>query len=413
MSAGSIAVIPGTDGVSIDIVGRADVRIRGFSLAVGHDDSQLRLDRIEPGPRFADAELLTQTIRNQSTSASAPYGAFFVIFDSRAPLDRPTVDISQPTVLATFIYDVRLGATPGVSPLQLANRVFGDRPVSSIYVDAETFDVFPELHRGEVVVCSGASIIDQVLPDHGPILGETPVRIFGQGLGLGSRVFFDSQEAEIVQVSGTERLDVLVPAGFGAGAVTVTVSSGLGCASLPEGFEYEPAPLVSSVSPSEGRDGELVVRGTRFGAESRVFVGDQELSSVLVVDDGNLVADLSDCGAAGFLDVRVETVSGVGVLLNGFRCSSEFLRGECNGDGQIDLSDALLQLFILFGDAVTPACADACDLNDDGALNLADVVHQVDFLFRGGATPAEPFPSVGIDPTSDALNCMPGEEGDG
>ena len=413
MSIGSIAVTAGTNGVSIDVVGRADVRIRGFSFAVGHDDAQLRLDRIEPGPVFADAELLTQTIRNQSTSESESYGAFFAILDSRAPLDREPVDMSQATILATFIYDVKPGAAPGVSALQLANRAFGDRPVSSIYVDANTLDVFPELHSGEIVVCNSPSAIDQVLPDHGPLAGQTTVSVFGQGLGLGSRVFFDSQEAELLQVFGTERLDVLVPAGLGTEPVTVTVSSDLGCASLPDGFEYEPSPLVNSVSPDEGRAGQLVVRGARFAGESRVFVGDQELTSVLVVDEGNIVAELSDCGAPGFRHVRVETASGVGLLRNGFRCSSDFLRGECNGDGEINLSDVLLQLFILFADAATPACADACDINDDGTLNLADVVHQVDFLFRDGATPAEPFPSFGGDATADPLNCLPEGEGDG
>ena len=413
MSAGSVAVMQGADGVSIDIVGRADTRIRGFSLAVGHDTSSLRLVRIDPGPLFADAELLSVTIRNQSTADSEPYGAFFAIFDSNAPLDREPVDISDGTVLATFVYDVEPGAAVGASELQLLNRAFGARPVSAIFVDAQTFDIFPVLESGEVVVCSGTSVIEQVTPDHGPLGGGTEVSVLGQGFGLGSRVFFDSQEADVLQVIGTRRLDVRAPAGFGGRRVAVTVSSGLGCGSLVGAYEYQPAPLVTAITPSEGRDEQVVVRGARFGAESRVFVGDEELSSVLVVDSGNIVAQMPDCGNPGFRDVRVETLSGVGVLPNGFRCSSDFLRGECNGDGEIDLSDAVLQLFVLFAGATPPECLDACDLNDDGSFDVSDVVHEVEFLFRAGAAPALPFPTADVDPTADDLNCILGGGGDG
>jgi hypothetical protein len=81
-----------------------------------------------------------------------------------------------------------------------------------------------------------------------------------------------------------------------------------------------------------------------------------------------------------------------------------FIRGDANGDGPIDLSDAISTLLFLFaGGAV--ACADAADANDDGALDISDPIDVLFYLFAGGGQPAAPFPDPGIDPTADGLGC--------
>ncbi len=82
-----------------------------------------------------------------------------------------------------------------------------------------------------------------------------------------------------------------------------------------------------------------------------------------------------------------------------------FLRGDFDGGGVLDISDAVASIGYLFLGLRAPGCLDATDTNDDGRLDLADPIFCLDFLFRGGASPPEPFPLRGPDPTEDELPC--------
>lgn len=81
-----------------------------------------------------------------------------------------------------------------------------------------------------------------------------------------------------------------------------------------------------------------------------------------------------------------------------------FIRGDGNGDGQVNVADAVYTLGYLFAGG-PGVCPDAMDANDDGALNIADAVYELGFLFSGGPPPPAPHPGTGADPTPDALGC--------
>ena len=83
-----------------------------------------------------------------------------------------------------------------------------------------------------------------------------------------------------------------------------------------------------------------------------------------------------------------------------------FLRGDCNHDGLLDVSDPISLLLHLFGGGATPPCIDGCDADDDGELNLTDALVALNFLFGGGAAPGAPYPQVGVDPSIDRLSCL-------
>lgn len=82
-----------------------------------------------------------------------------------------------------------------------------------------------------------------------------------------------------------------------------------------------------------------------------------------------------------------------------------FIRGDVNLDGSIDLSDGISQLDSLFGGSGPLDCRDAADTNDDGFFNIADTIFLLSYLFSGGPDPAEPFSNCGQDPTIDSLEC--------
>jgi hypothetical protein len=82
----------------------------------------------------------------------------------------------------------------------------------------------------------------------------------------------------------------------------------------------------------------------------------------------------------------------------------KFRRGDTNGDGALDLSDAVATLTYLFLGGQTLKCPDSADTNDDGVLDLSDPVSLLGFQFLGGPAPAAPGPAqCGADPTHDEL----------
>ena len=78
----------------------------------------------------------------------------------------------------------------------------------------------------------------------------------------------------------------------------------------------------------------------------------------------------------------------------------QFVRGECNGDGNLDLADGISTLSHLFSGGPEGPCHAACDANGDGGINLADAIFTFSYLLLGGTPPPAPFPDCGEDPTS-------------
>jgi hypothetical protein len=88
---------------------------------------------------------------------------------------------------------------------------------------------------------------------------------------------------------------------------------------------------------------------------------------------------------------------------------TEFLRGDANGDGKVDLSDGVRVLNYLFLGNATIECLDAADSNDTGGHDLTDGVRIFNFLFLGHEPPPVPgHLDCGVDPSADSLSCDEG-----
>ncbi len=81
-----------------------------------------------------------------------------------------------------------------------------------------------------------------------------------------------------------------------------------------------------------------------------------------------------------------------------------FLRGDPNGDGARNVSDAITILLVLFGGEES-GCHDALDVNDNERAEISDAVVLLDFLFRGGARPPAPWDVCGEDAEGSDLAC--------
>ena len=89
-------------------------------------------------------------------------------------------------------------------------------------------------------------------------------------------------------------------------------------------------------------------------------------------------------------------------LTGGVVGPNPFTRGNPNGDGKVDIADAIWIVY-----SVVPGldptgqypilCKDSGDVNGDGSVDLADAIYIIDYSFRGGPPPAAPFPGCGTD----------------
>lgn len=85
--------------------------------------------------------------------------------------------------------------------------------------------------------------------------------------------------------------------------------------------------------------------------------------------------------------------------------TASFVRGDANGDSNVNVSDVSFIGLYLFEGGAAPPCFDAADVNDDGQVNISDTSYLYAYLFGSGPQPPSPFPTAGPDTTSDGLGC--------
>ncbi len=86
----------------------------------------------------------------------------------------------------------------------------------------------------------------------------------------------------------------------------------------------------------------------------------------------------------------------------------KFHRGDADNNGQLQLTDAVRILNVLFLGTGVILCSDAADADDNGLLQLTDAVRILNVLFLGTGVIPAPGPTgdpCGEDPTDDGLEC--------
>jgi hypothetical protein len=87
------------------------------------------------------------------------------------------------------------------------------------------------------------------------------------------------------------------------------------------------------------------------------------------------------------------------------QAANRFVRGDANGDSELDITDPITVLFSLFG-GTTIACPDAADADDSGGIDVTDPIYLLTYLFQSGPAPPAPFPQEGFDGGDDLLICQ-------
>jgi hypothetical protein len=156
---------------------------------------------------------------------------------------------------------------------------------------------------------------------------------------------------------------------------------------------------------------QITVTGTGFLSSLSVRFGDYPAASVEVDTDGRravVTAPMVPEGA-GVVTVRVQNGAGpIVASTDSFvfqHPEPEFLRGDVDENGRVDISDATLLSDILRANAIGyPENRDAADANDDGVIDTDDVAEILGHLFGGVQSLPAPYLAPGLDPTADELH---------
>ena len=107
-----------------------------------------------------------------------------------------------------------------------------------------------------------------------------------------------------------------------------------------------------------------------------------------------------------FSEVGTPEIAGSVYAVFGAYGGQEFVRGDGNSDGKVDVSDAVFVLSYLLLGGEGPQCQKAADVNDSAKTDITDAIYLLAHLFLGGSAPPLPYPARGKDPTTDALTCL-------
>ena len=152
---------------------------------------------------------------------------------------------------------------------------------------------------------------------------------------------------------------------------------------LPAGEDQRVLNIVTNVRPE-------ATPGTSTRIELKNETGRPPLNNIFTVNGFSILPVLDVEGS-----ISIEQLT--------FPPPRFFIRGDADGTGILNLTDAVVTLNYLFGGDADVACEDGADVTDDGSINVTDPIFTLNYLFRAGQPPPPPFPEAGLDPSPDEL----------
>jgi hypothetical protein len=293
------------------------------SLAVSADLAGTRLT----------AELPARTLPGAVDVTVATEGGSDVLADAFTYVVAPTLTSVAPAV----------GPASGGTLVTLTGTgfrlgtvvAFGGAPATVVDVTATTATVTAPPHAPgpvDVVVTTpggatalpdaftyvAAPTLTAVAPDAGPASGGAAVELRGTGFRAGMSVTFDGVAAVVTAVSATAAT-VTTPA-HPAGPVTVGVTTPGGAADLADAYTYVVAPVLTSLTPTEGPAGggtTVTLTGSGFAPGMTVAFGGRAAAvGAVTATSATVTAPVHEPGA---VDVSVSTAGGRATLAAAYR----------------------------------------------------------------------------------------------
>lgn len=141
------------------------------------------------------------------------------------------------------------------------------------------------------------------------------------------------------------------------------------------------------------------------GSDYELTVGTYTAMAGVVPGDPSVLTEVTPCQTLGVPPVSTVVVVGGSSLapqtspltlaISPIPPPRDFVRGDANADGHVDISDGIWMLSNLFQGGPGIDCDLANDANADGSFDTADAIYDLNYVFLGGAAPSAPFPGCG------------------
>lgn len=406
LTAGTAAGVPGSD-VQVAIQLDNPELVRGYSIGLVHDGLVLTLNAIEQGADVAatNSGAGADYFFTDVAPENGPGGIVACVVSLSAPLE--DIPIAPDNEIALFDYTIAAGAAGGTSATLEFSSDLGDPPVLTI-VSVLGVSVFPALVGGSV------SVLDFELdgfvcaqPDPCECTFEASwtnstsfdaIRVYLDGVltatlagsATAYSLFLDTGESvslEVVPVvgalEGSSGACSLTCAPLAPPAPPAMLACTVDLSDCEAAISWQNAALYAAIEVS--LDGVLQATLAGSATSTSLILVDAAPHELCItgIDSCDLASTPACCTIA---------------------CPQPFERGDGNGDGSLDISDAIFVLEYLFAQG-SAGCVDAMDLDDNGAVGLADAIYELAYLFQDGADPAAPLGACGNDTTADSLGC--------
>jgi len=290
------------------------------------------------------------------------------------------------------------------------DRGFGTRARVEVFAGIRTNNVFPwsSTDIGETATSGGARTEDDCI----------------ELLAGGGNITGNNHEIHLVyqELRGDFNLSARVD--------TIESSSELAMAGISARTDLDPLSRHASMLLQAGRnsnDAHFIWRRSRRGWSE--VVPDTPASWIRLERAGNIFSGSISADGRNWarvhseeLDVPERLLVGLVATPNSDERSSQltfakicdvtladgnvrYLRGDCNSDASLDLTDAAFVLTFLFANGPRPKCLDSCDFDADGKLDLTNAVFLLNFLFQSGPVMPPPRTCQGDVPTA-VLGCL-------
>ncbi|MEM7167179.1 MAG: dockerin type I repeat-containing protein [Planctomycetota bacterium] len=378
--------------------------IRGFSLGLTHDASVVTLSTIAEGALSAAAHsgAGADFVHSDTSAAGGPGGVLGVLVSTNTPIEELPAGVNQE--IGLFTYTI-VGA-PGDTTALTFSGSLGSPAVPLVYSVAGVSNT-PVATAGSIDVLTPAvenlacTLID-------PCTCETSVTWTNPIVYSVVSVFVNGSLA--TTTTGTSATLTLPSAmisdicvvGTSGGEDSAQVCCMVDCPAIAPTLPV--TNLMCDVDESCLATLSWTNAGTYTGIDILV---DGVLDHSLA---GGVAATTLTLPSFATFNVCVVPIGDCNMAATAACCMLEcveppmFSRGDANGDGAIDISDAVITLAYLFLGEIN-TCIKALDVNDDGMANLLDPVFSLDYQFNQGTVPSAPFMVCGVDPTTDTLTC--------
>jgi enediyne biosynthesis protein E4 len=130
--------------------------------------------------------------------------------------------------------------------------------------------------------------------------------------------------------------------------------------------------------------GGTEVRQLREISGQSAFFGQDEMRAHFGLEDAATIDSIIVEWPSGMIDILTN------VAPNQFMTITESLCGDANGDGNINVGDAVYVISYIFRGGPAPQPPVAGDANCDGKVNVGDAVYVISYIFKGGPAPCCP-----------------------